>query len=143
MLNNVYLRIIIGIFIGLPLTATSLIGGAHGLVLGYAGIVNAMFGLLLMGILTITGFIGIFGAWLRLLESTYSMSDRYRIKTRVMLYFGLVTSSILYILAIYTDGLSLLSMPFIAMTIGSVLFIIGTPKILTIRSNGTRKKVST
>jgi hypothetical protein len=127
-LNNIIVRIIVGITVGSSITAIALIGGAHGLVLGYAGIINAEFGLTLFGILTITGFIGICGAWCRLLKPTYSMSQRFITRIRYMLFFGLVTSAILSIWALYIEGLTVITMPLLALTLGCILFIMGTPK---------------
>ncbi len=127
-LNNIFVRIIIGILVGLPITAAALIGGAHGLVLGYAGIVNAKIGLFLFGVLTITGFIGISGAWRRLLEPTNSMTEKYKNKTRSMLFYGLTTSTALSIWAVYSEGLTVISLPLVILTLGSILFIMATPK---------------
>ena len=127
-LNNIIVRFIVGIFIGLPFTATALFAGAHGLILGYAGIVNAEFGMAIIGILTGTGFIGIVGAWLRLIEPTHSMSSRYLRITRLMLYSGFITSASFTIWVVTIEGLTEISMPIIILTIGSILFITATPK---------------
>lgn len=127
-LNNIYVRIIMGVFIGIPFTSTALFAGAHGLILGYAGIVEEKFSMAILGILTITGFIGIIGAWLRIIEPTSSMSSRYLKITRLMLYSSFITSVSLTIWAFYLEGLTETSMPVIILIVGSILFIAATPK---------------
>jgi len=128
LLNNIFIRIIVSIFIGIPISALALVTGLHGLVLGYAGIVNIELWLILIGIITITGFIGLAGAWLRLFESTTSMTEPYRHKTRIMLFLGLISSSALSVWSILLDGLSLISFLLMSLAMGGLLFILATPK---------------
>ena len=61
-------------FFGLPVTAFILFLAVHGLVLGYGGIIKGQIVMILMGLLTVTGLIGVFGAWLRVLTLPKSLS---------------------------------------------------------------------
>ena len=127
-LNNIFVRIIAGLIVGIPLSALVLVTGAHGLLIGYAGVINSEFWLILVGIITITGIIGIIGAWRRLIDSTYSMSVPYNNKTRTMLFFGVFTSVALTVWTIVIDGVSEIASLLIILSIGGVIFIIATPK---------------
>ena len=126
--NNIFVRIIAGILIGIPVSVVALVSGAHGLLLGYAGIITVEFWLVLVGIITITGFIGIIGAWRRLIDSTVSMSVKYNNKTRSMLFFGIFTSVALTIWSIVIDGVSEMTLLLIILCMAGVMFIIATPK---------------
>jgi len=127
-LNYKISRLIIGIGIGLPATAISVILGFHGLILGYGGIKEANIFFLFMGIITITGFIGIIGAWWRLIISTENTSKTNQNKIRSMLFYGLATSIALSIWSLYSDFRTL-PVP-LTLILAGTFFIYATPKKL-------------
>lgn len=126
LLNSRIFCIIIGTAIGIPFTAVSIILGLHGLVIGYGGIIEGDILLLAIGIITITGFIGISGAWLRLFSSTEEMSIEEQKRIRTMLLNGLVASLALFGWALYSDiKVSLFAL---ALLMCVAFFIQATPK---------------
>jgi len=126
-LNNLYARIIISLLVGIPLSAIALIGGAHGLVLGIAGIKDLHFGLALIGIVTI---IGIIGAWRRLLEPTDSMASSKQNNIRLMLILGLAASLSLTVWSVIVDGISIIAVSLLTLSTGGFVFVLATPKKL-------------
>jgi len=127
-LNYRISRLIIDIGIGLPATALSVILGFHGLILGYGGIKEANIYFLFIGLITITGFIGIIGAWWRLMSSTENTSKSEQNKIRVMLFYGLATSVALLMWSLYSDYRTLL-IP-VTLILAGTFFIYATPKKL-------------
>ena len=129
LLNNIIVRIVIGATVGLPLTAISIVLGFHGLVLFYAGVKELELIPFSLGLVTITGFIGIIGAWKRIFITSEVMTEKEKNTTRVMLIFGLLTSLALSIWAFRTSepegGIILLALSF-----GAGAFIYATPKKL-------------
>ena len=136
-LNNLIVRIIAGIVIGLPLTSASVVGGAHGIILGIGGITELNPLLLFIGLVTVTGFIGICGAWRRLLKPTTLMTNKNKSTIRLMLMFGLFSSLGLTVWSVYSEGITIIGWALFALSIGGVIFIYSIPKALTIRSSGT------
>lgn len=127
-LNNTRNRVALGLLVGAPFTLIATILGAHGLILGYGGIVKSDPALLLAGILTLSGFVGICGAWWRVFTSTDSMSCTSRDVVRVMLFVGAGTSLSLAAWALLLEGGALLVVPLVISAVGGVLFIRATPK---------------
>ncbi len=127
-LNMLLVRIAVGIIIGIPLTVLAVVAGAHGLVLTYGGIVDGKYLLILFGIVTITGFMGISGAWLRLLKPSTVMSNKYRNVTRGMLFYGLASSVALSAWSIISEGMSVISLLLIVLSLGGTAFVHATPR---------------
>jgi hypothetical protein len=127
-LNYRVSRLIIGTAIGIPATIISVILGFHGLILGYAGIKEADIYFLFMGIITITGFVGIIGAWCRLIISTHNTSNSVQNKIRTMLIYGLATSVALLIWSLFSDYKTL-PIP-LTLILAGTFFIYATPKKL-------------
>ncbi len=135
-LNYRISRIVIGIAVGLPLTVISIVGGLYGLAIGYGGILAIGHGslsrdglsFLFIGIISITGFIGITGVRRRLITSTENTSKTEQNKTRVMLFYGLATSIVLLMCSLYNDYNTLL-IP-LTLILSCTLFIDATPKKL-------------
>ena len=83
----------------------------------------------LLGVVTITGFIGIIGAWGRLLISSNDMSVKSSKRIRLMLLSGLLTSLSFLVLAVYKsepEGAVFM----LALTLGAAAFVYATPKKL-------------
>ncbi len=127
-LDKLSLRIFIGAIFGVPLTAISLVAGIYGLVFGYAGLVGGGVWLIIIGVVTITGLIGICGAWRRLLKTSNLMTKRERKIIRNMLFCGFLSSFVITAWLLYVDGISELSLILIILSLGGVVFILGTPK---------------
>jgi hypothetical protein len=135
-LNYRISRIVIGIAVGLPLTAIVIILGLYGLVMGYGGILVLSHGarietglyFLFIGIISITGFVGITGVWRRLITSTEHTSKTEQNKTRVMLFYGLATSIALLMCSLYNDY-NTLPIP-LTLILTCTLFIYATPRKL-------------
>jgi hypothetical protein len=128
LLNYRISRIVIGAGIGLPLTAVSIVLGFHGLIIGYGGITEGNILFLFIGVITITGFIGIFGAWWRLLTSTDETTKIKQNKIRTMLFYGLATSVALLMWSLYSD---INTLPIsLLLIIASTIFMYATPKKL-------------
>ncbi len=127
-LNYRVSRLIIGAAIGIPATAISVILGFHGLILGYAGIKEADIYFLFMGVITITGFIGIIGAWWRLMVSTRNTSNSKQNIIRSLLLYGLATSVALFMWSLFSDYRTL-PIP-LTLILAGTFFIYATPKKL-------------
>lgn len=134
------IRILIGTCIGLPITALALIGLAHGLVFLYGGIADGTLWAIILGILSIVGTFGVIGAWVRTIVSTTSMSRKLNTLTRLMLICGLVTSIVLGIWWLVNNGVDLVTVFFVLLSSGAVLFIYATPKCSNNSSNSTGAK---
>jgi len=124
--NSLIFRFVIGVCIGIPFTGISLILGLHGLFIGYGGIVEGNMFFLAIGVITVTGFIGIAGAWARIFSSTEKMSTENRDVIRLMLYCGFISSMGLLGWALYADVRT--SVVPILLLICSAFFILATPK---------------
>ena len=128
LLNLRIFRIIIGTAIGIPFTAVSIILGLHGLFIGYGGIREGNILMMAIGIITITDFIGIGGAWLRLVSSTKEISKEEQKRIRIMLFNGLAASFALFVWALYSDIQT--SLIAFVLLICVAFFILATPKKL-------------
>ena len=84
--------------------------------------------LLLAGILTLSGFVGICGAWWRVFASTDSMSCKSRNVVRAMLSLGACTSLVLAAWGVLLGGGVILVLPLVVLALGGVLLIQATPK---------------
>lgn len=129
LLNKRITRIIIGVSLAIPFTAISIVLGWHGLLLGFGGIASGNVLFILIGITTIIGFVGITGAWRRLLKSSKVMSKEEQNKIRTMLFFGLASSFILCVWSVFKTDLITISILYLLLLF-SVFFIYATPKKL-------------
>ncbi len=127
--NNRIVRLIIGVAIGIPLTAISVVLGLHGLILLYAGIKEMELVPFSIGVVTITGFIGIYGAWERIFRSSEVMTECEKSRVRVMLAFGFISSFGLGLWALYSSEMEATIIMFL-LAAGAVTFIYATPKKL-------------
>ena len=127
LLNKRIIRIVIGVTIGIPFTAISIPLGWHGMLLGFGGIASGNVLFISIGITTITGFVGIAGAWRRLLKSTEVISKEELNRIRIMLFCGLASSLALCIWAIIKANIvTILALSLLLLF--SVFFIYATPK---------------
>ncbi|WP_198263188.1 hypothetical protein [sulfur-oxidizing endosymbiont of Gigantopelta aegis] len=85
-LNKKNARLIIGIFVAAPFTATALLFGLYGIMFGIAGITSKHPFASLFGLLTALGLIGVAGAWRRLLKPTNKYNSKEQNKIRTMLF---------------------------------------------------------
>lgn len=135
-LNYRISRIVFDITIALPLTVFSIVAGLYGLAMGYGGILVIGHGVisrdglsfLIIGIIAITGFIGITGVRRRLITSTDNTSKTEQNKTRVMLFYGLATSIALLMCSLYNDCKTL-PIP-LTLILACTLLIDATPRKL-------------
>ncbi len=125
--NLLGVRILIGAFIGLPITALALIGLAHGLVFLYSGVSDRTLWAIVLGVLSVVGTFGVIGAWLRITISSKSMSKTVNAITRFMLFCGLITSTVLGFWWLANNGIDFITVFFVVLTSGAVLFIYATP----------------
>ncbi len=129
LLNNRIVRIVIGTAIGIPVTAFSIVLGLHGLILFYAGVKEAELLPLFLGVVTVTGFIGIVGAWKRLLSSTEEMDKKEKRNVRAMLMFGLLSSLALGAWA-FSSSEPEIAIILLVLSLGAGVFIYATPEKL-------------
>lgn len=101
--------------------------GLHGLVLFYAGAKEAELLPLSLGVVTITGFIGILGAWKRIYSSSEEMSEKEKSTTRIMLLFGCLSSFGLSAWA-FNSSEPESAIILLLLALGAVAFIYATPK---------------
>ena len=128
-LNKKNTRITIGVFIAAPFTAGALMFGLYGIMFGIGGITSKNPGAFLLGLITISGLVGVAGAWRRLLKPTNDTSNKEQNKIRTMLFYGLASSLALFVISIYfkiTEATIIL----LFITIINVFFIYATPKKL-------------
>jgi len=129
LLNNLIVRIILGLSLVIPLTIISLVFGVHGLILGYSGIVDANLIFLLIGIITIVGFLGIIGSYWRIFRSSQIMSDKERRILIILLFCGITASIALCVWSLIFKEI-IASLIFILLSTIGILFIYATPKKL-------------
>ena len=129
LLNKKHIRIIIGIVIAAPFTAGAIIFGLYGIIMGIGGIAEQSPVLLLLGLITISGLIGVSGAWRRLLKTTNEINYKEQNKIRTMLFFGLASALALLAWSIYFKWPLAITICVLISTL-NVLFIYATPKKL-------------
>ncbi|CAG0988351.1 hypothetical protein MTYP_02143 [Methylophilaceae bacterium] len=112
--------------VGVLLTLVALIATPHGIILGYAGIVERDVLLIFIGLMTVFGVIAIFGAWYRLLVPHVEMGKAQARRIRFCLYCGVISSLGLAGWAGYEAELSLLGVLGL-FAIVSIALIKGTP----------------
>ena len=83
----------------------------------------------LIGTVTITGFIGIYGAWKRIFRSSEAMTESEKSRVRVMLTFGFMSSFGLGLWAFSASEMEATIFLFLLAT-GAIAFIYATPKKL-------------
>jgi len=127
-LNKKIIRIMIGLFVGIPFTAISIPLGLYGLLFGISGLFfNGSIIFALIGFTAITGLIGISGAWRRLLKSSDIICQKERLLIRKMLFSGLTSTLILFTLVLYFNYLEAI-FPFTLLLLINLFFIYATPK---------------
>ena len=126
-LNNRIVRIILAVVVGIPVTAVVVVLGFNGLILGYGGIIEFKLLPFLLGVVTVTGVIGIIGAWKRIYTSTNEMSEKEKQTTRVMLVIGCFSSLALSIWA-FSSAEPEIAIFLLVLSFGAVVFIYATPK---------------
>ena len=127
-LNKKIIRIMIGLFVGIPFTAISIPSALYGLLFGVAGLLfSGSIIFALIGFTAITGLIGISGAWRRLLKSSDILCQEERLLIRKMLFSGLISSLILSTSALYFNYLETILL-FTLLLFINLFFIYATPK---------------
>lgn len=129
-LNNRIVRIIVGLVIGVPLTALAFVAGVHGLLIGYGGIVKGEPLWIIIGVITVVGFIGISGAWRRILKSSISMTGKERQVVRAMLFCGVASSLSLTVWSYFIEKTLVVPLILVVLALGGFVFILATPKLL-------------
>jgi hypothetical protein len=129
--DNRLLRLVLGTAIGLPLTAAALVAAVEAAVLSIGALQRAEYLIAGLGPLAILGLLGIAGAWRRLLRTNERMTYSERRFIRVFLYAGTVSSITLVLVSIFYFDSMLLSLLFVVLGCGGVIFILATP----LRSN--------
>jgi len=127
LLNNILVRIIVGITIGLPITPLALMYGIHGLLIGFQGLVEGDYLFLLIGVLAVTGLIGIIGAWWRLFRSTEKMKTKERKVVRIMLFCGVISCLGLAAWALFLDLTPKILLLFVLPALAGAVFVSSTP----------------
>ena len=128
LLNKKSTRIIIGLFIATPFTVAAIIFGLYGIIVGIAGIAEKS-PIFLLALISISGLVGVLGAWRRLVKTTMELSDKEQNKIRTMLFFGLASTVALCIWSVYLEFPKAIA-TFILMLTLNAFFIYGTPKKL-------------
>lgn len=85
-------RLVVGLFVGLPLSVIAVFAIPHGLILGYAGLTDGGVYNLFAGLSTVFGTVAILGAWYRLIVPRAEMSLPTVRIVRAALYLGIVSS---------------------------------------------------
>jgi len=120
-------KISIGLIIGVPTTFGCLLMAAHGAILFIAGLPERDWFFILLGVLSLTGMSGFYGAWHRLVRRYPKMSNREVSFIRSLLVIGLVTGVFLAIISIAAaHSLALAAIP-MALIAGGAIFLSETP----------------
>jgi len=127
LLNKKSTRIIIGLFIATPFTVAAIIFGLYGIILGIAGVAENNPILFLLSLISISGLVGVLGAWRRLVKTTTELSDKEQNKIRTMLFFGLASTVALCIWSVYLEFPKAIATFILILTL-KAFFIYGTPK---------------
>lgn len=129
LLNKKSTRIIIGVFIATPFTLAAIMFGLYGIMMGISGVVEKSPILFLMGLISISGLIGVLGAWRRLIKPTTELIDKDQNKIRTMLFFGLASTLALFIWSVYFKSSDAIAIFMLILALNA-FFIYGTPKKL-------------
>jgi len=86
------IRLAVGVLLGLPLSVVAVFAVPHGLILGYAGLLEGEVLNLLAGISTILGLLAILAAWYRLIVPRSEMSQPKVRAVRAGLFCGVLCS---------------------------------------------------
>ena len=127
LLNNIFVRIIVGITIGLPITPLALMYGIHGLVIGFQGLVEGNYLSLLIGALSVAVLIGIIGAWWRLFRSSDKMKMKERKAVRIMLFCGMISCLGLAAWALFLELTPKILLLFVLPALAGAVFVSSTP----------------
>ena len=122
-----YIRIILAL-IGLVLSPVILFMAIHGLILGYAGIMDFSPLLIGMGGATVFGLIGFAGACYRLSRNLVSMSKKQKMVSRALLVSGIASGIYLIIGCLYSGMPLSITLLCVVVTVGGGVFLYATPK---------------
>ena len=124
-----WFRVMVGVFFGLPVTASAFIGAIYGAIFLYAGVREGDAWTLGLGLVAVLGLLGIIGAWWRILKRVAAMVQRERIVVRMLLVSGIAASLLLGAWAVQADE-ALFVVPFAFITVGGIALVIATPAAL-------------
>lgn len=83
----------------------------------------------LLGPVIVLGLAGIAGAWRRLTKNHEMMSSRERRVVRLLLGCGAVSASYSTVAAVGLSGIGMsIALPLLVLSVGGVLFLLGTPR---------------
>lgn len=94
MLDQYYVRLVVGIALGLPVTMLAFLGAIYGFSMAYGGLVggrNPALSAIALG-LTLLVFAGLFGAWRRILQPRARMTSKDARTTRAFLVAGTIAA---------------------------------------------------
>jgi hypothetical protein len=128
-LDRPWLRIAVGVFLGIPLTAAALFGAIFGTIFFVHGLQDGEFWAIGLGLVAALGALGIAGAWWRLLRRHTAMSRRESIVVRVLLFSGIVSSIVLGAWAVQGEWAAA-ALLFGLLAIGGVALVLATPVAL-------------
>lgn len=94
-LDRPVVRFALGTFIGLPISAATVIGSLYSVIFLYGGIIQADLRVATLGAGGILGTVGVLGAWRRLLKRSTEMSEGDRKTARLMLKCGVIGALVL------------------------------------------------
>lgn len=127
--DNKWIRICLGVLVGIPFTLAALIGSIHGLVLFFAGIRNNELWAIALGAASMIGLLGLWGAWWRLRKPLKTMSDRERLFVKALLVIGTATSLFLASLSWFWGQWGGGAIIGILVAAVGIVLIIATPQI--------------
>lgn len=124
-----WFRVVLGVFLGVPVTALALIGSIYGAIYLYAGVREGDAWALGLGLVAVLGLLGIVGAWWRVLKRVAAMVKRERLVVRALLASGVAASLFLGAWAAQA-GEAIVAVPFALIAVGGIALVIATPTAL-------------
>lgn len=122
-------RLVLGIALGLPVTALALLGAVYGLAMGYGGLAggrNLGLSAIALG-MVLLAFAGLVGAWRRILKPRAGMTPRQARTVRALLLAGVAAALFMVLAAVlWFDNYVLASVPLFIGAMGVVL-LLATP----------------
>lgn len=128
-IDRPWVRVGLGVFIGVPITAAALIGAIYGAVFFVGGVRDREFWAVGLGLVATLGVLGIAGAWRRILKRHTAMPHRERVVVRGLLLSGIAASIVLGGWAVQADWVAA-ALSFALLTIGGVALVLATPVAL-------------
>lgn len=128
-IDRPWVRVALGAFIGVPITAAALIGAIYGAVFLVGGVRDSEFWAIGLGLVATLGVLGIAGAWRRILKRHAAMPHRERVVVRGLLLSGIAASIVLGGWAVQADWVAA-GLSFALLTIGGVALVLATPVAL-------------